>query len=246
MNNPGNLFPTYDLPPITADNFVGTTPVLIQPTPTPPLSLLSQVATFFRPRNQYIPPPIQENSHFGDLMPVPIPESTTRMYFINLNGINIDQKANKFRDLCKELRKADVQIFAAAEHNLDTNKFVVRQKLDAAARQTFPHHCLQTATSSIPAEKCFKPGGTLLLAQGDIVGRIKDRGSDSLSRWAWMKLVGQDRQIITVISAYQVCVQNSNGSGTTAYHQQESLLRQRGTKKAKPHKFFHRDLKEFI
>jgi hypothetical protein len=35
-------------------------------------------------------------------------------------------------------------------------------------------------------------------------------------------------------------------TGTTAYHQQESLLGQRGVKKAKPRKYFQQDLNEFI
>lgn len=73
---------------------------------------------------------------------------------------------------------SDIQLFAGAEHNLDTNKFAVRQSLQNIARQSFTHHSLQTATSSTKADRFYKPGGTLILAQGDMVGRIKDRGSD--------------------------------------------------------------------
>jgi hypothetical protein len=141
---------------------------------------------------------------------------------------------------------SDIQLFAGAEHNLDTNKFAVRQSLQNIARQSFTHHSLQTATSSTKADRFYKPGGTLILAQGDMVGRIKDRGSDSLGRWTWMKLVGRNNKIITIISAYQVCVRPTNRTGTTAYHQQESLLRLKGAKKANPRKYFHRDLNEFI
>ena len=179
-------------------------------------------------------------------MQVPIAPHTTHLYFINLNGINLDKHAIQFRDLCEEIKRSDIHLFAAAEHNLDSNKFAIRQALQNTARQAFPHHCLQTSTSSIPADKFYKPGGTLLMAQGAIVGRIKDKGSDSLGRWSWLKLVRQNKRIITIISSYQVCSQPTHQTGTTAYHQQESLLRQRGAKKAKPRKYFHRDLKEFV
>jgi hypothetical protein len=61
-----------------------------------------------------------------------------------------------------------------------------------------------------------------------------------------MKLVGRNNKIIMLISAYQVCVRPTNRTGTTAYHQQESLLHLKGAKKANPRKYFHRDLDEFI
>jgi hypothetical protein len=129
---------------------------------------------------------------------------------------------------------------------LDTDKFAVHQLLQQTAHRTFPHHVLQTSTSSIPADKFYKPGGTMLLAQGDVVGRIKARGSDSLGRWSWLKMIGRNKRLITVISAYQVCIRPTYATGTTAYHQQESLLRQKGIKKPKPRHYFYRDLKEFI
>jgi hypothetical protein len=179
-------------------------------------------------------------------MPIPSPPNTTRLYFINLNGLNLEKKAVKFRDLCEELRKADLHLFSAAKHNLDTNKFAVQQNLQNIARKSFPHQCIQTATSSTLANKFYKPGGTLIMAQGDLVGRIKDRGSDSLGRWSWMTMVGKNQRLVTVISAYQVCIRPTNRTGTTAYHQQESLLRQKGIKKAKPRKYFQHDLDEFI
>jgi hypothetical protein len=191
---------------------------------------------------------MKTNEVFGNDMHIPISPDLTRLYFINLNGLSLKDKSVKFRELCEEIQASDIHLFAAAEHNLDTNKFAVRKCLQDTARKTFKQHSLQLATSSIPAEKFYKPGGTMIMAQGDIVGRIKERGSDPLGRWTWIKLVGKDQKLITLISAYQVCAKPTNRSGTTAYHQQESLLRQRGIKKAKakPRKYFYRDLNEFI
>ena len=100
------------------------------------------------------------------------------MYFININGINLEKQAVHFRDLCTKIKKAGIHLLALAEHNLDTNKFAIRQLLQQTAQKGFPHHVMQTSTSTIPADKFYKPGGTMLLAQGDVVGRIKERGSD--------------------------------------------------------------------
>jgi hypothetical protein len=157
-------------------------------------------------------------------MTIPNLPTNTRLYFININGINLSKNAVQFRDLCTKIKQADIDILAVAEHSLDINKFTVRQLLQDAARQTFPQQLLHSSTSSIPADKFYKPGGTMLLAQGDIVGRVKERGSDSLGRWTWLKLIGRNNRLITVISAHQVCVRPTYSTGTTAYHQQESLL----------------------
>jgi hypothetical protein len=174
------------------------------------------------------------NKVFGDTMMIPLQSHMTRLYFINLNGINLEKKAAKFRDLCKEIQTSDMQLFAAAKHNLDTDKFAVRQSLQNITWQSFTHHCLQTATSSTNADIFYKPGWTMIMAQGDLVGRVKDRGSSLLGRWTWMKLVGCNNRIITLISAYQVCICPTNQTGMTVYHQQESLLRLKGAKKANP------------
>ena len=209
---------------------------------------MRRFAAIYHPRSITKPDPIliKNSDVFGYTMPTPAPTNTTRLYFINLNGLNLEKKAVNFRDLCEKLRKADVHLFAAAEHNLDTNKFAVQKSLHDIARRSFQHYNLQTATSTILAKNLYKPGGTLLMAQGDLVGRIKERGSDSLGRWSWMTMVGKNQRMITIISAYQVCARSSKRTGTTAYHQQESILRTRGIKKAKPRKYFYRDLNEFI
>jgi hypothetical protein len=82
---------------------------------------------------------------------------------------------------------------------------LVSQKLLNIAHQSFSHHSIQLATSAIPTDKFYKPSGTLLLANGDLIGRIKDKGSDYMGWWSWMKFVGKNQRLITIILAYQVC-----------------------------------------
>ncbi len=200
------------------------------PSPTHPISItpiLRSISAFFQPRpiiRQHYDIPLKPNDIFGDPITIPINPSKTRLYFINLHGLNLSKNAVQFRDLFNKIRKAEIHLFAAAEHNLDTNKFEVRQLMQLTAKQTFSHHAIQTAASSIPADKFYKPGGTLLMAQGDITGRIKEKGSDHMGRWSWIKFIGRNSRIITVISAYQVCVRPIHATGTTAFHQQQSLL----------------------
>jgi hypothetical protein len=107
--------------------------------PTPPTTL-RQVVDFFRPRIARNPviPQIKINTVYGDPMAIPSESATTRLYFLNLNGINLEKQSVKFRDLCEEIKRSDIDIFAAAEHNLDSNKFAVRQALQTIARKSKP------------------------------------------------------------------------------------------------------------
>jgi hypothetical protein len=137
VNSTGNPFEESvnepsQLPHDVLNQFAGLHTPSDAPLPINPVlpTTLHQLASFFRPRStpavHTIP---KDNNIFGDTMIIPSPSNTTRLYFINLNGLNLQKKAAKFRDLCEEMRNANVDLFAAAEHNLGTNKFAVRQSL---------------------------------------------------------------------------------------------------------------------
>jgi hypothetical protein len=142
VNSTGNPFHSliYEHPNTFLDQFAGI-PTEIDPThPTPqaqpPTTAINQFAAFFRPRPSIPEPiPMQNNDVFGDPMQTPAPSNTTRLYFINMNGLNLQKKSVKFRDLCEDVRKSNIDVFAAAEHNLDTNKFAIRQSLQDIARK---------------------------------------------------------------------------------------------------------------
>ena len=138
VHNHGSLSSLDPAPHQTFDTFPGVpvTPSTFQFTPCDPPTLRNRIASFFRPRN-IIPTPVNlptVNDIFGNSMAIPLHSHTTRLYFINLNGINLANDAVKYRDLCKELKTSQIDLFAAVEHNLDTNKFSVRQRLQKTAR----------------------------------------------------------------------------------------------------------------
>jgi hypothetical protein len=117
-------------------------------------------------------------------------------------------------------------------------------------KRNFHHYSLATSSSSIQASSSFKPGGTLNLVHDDLVGRISSKGSDHLGRWSYHKKFGKSSQIITIITAYQVCKRSSRtvtpDEGMTAYVQQERLLREEGHANINPRKHFCKDLISFI
>jgi hypothetical protein len=153
-----------------------------EPQPT----LLTNFSVIILPHKQQTSTPMQLNEVFADTMQTPVATETKRSCFIKLNRLNMQKKAVNFRDLCEELRKADVHLFAAAEHNLDTKKFAATNR-----------------PASIPTS--FYNNGNQLNHHPQTLQarRYKDRGRDSLGRWLWIELPGKNLKLITLVSAYQ-------------------------------------------
>jgi hypothetical protein len=149
----------------------------------------------------------------------------------------------------EEMKRMDVDITCLYEINLDTHKSRVKKLLYENANQIFDYSRLSIASSAIPSDNEFKPGGTLLLSQGNVTGRFLEKGSDHMGRWTYQTFLCKSNRRLTIISAYQVCEQsirvNSKVKTLTATAQQTSELRQQG-RTVTPRQAFVKDLKQFI
>jgi hypothetical protein len=136
---------------------------------------------------------------------------------------------------------------AVQEHNLDHNQFVVvRDSFNTAARQIHHKYKLEIGSSDTQTVTTYKPGGTALIAQGNITGRVYAHGSDPHGRWSYMTLNGTAGVITMIISAYQVCTKPTNPQGITAYHQKETVFHRQHRSNTNPHYNFRHDLIKFI
>jgi hypothetical protein len=165
------------------------------------------------------------NDFKGDLMQHKDHE-TFRLFFDNQNGFNLTSKGAAFKELCEDQLLLQANYGGIAEPCLDTNKYQVRQTLHDIAKQTFQSYALDMASSPVTAANNYQPGRVMSIMHGHMIGRIKSRGNDKQGRWTYIKLLGRSDKVITLISAYQVCV--NARTGTTAYHQQQSALIQCG------------------
>ena len=86
----------------------------------------------------------------------------------------------------------------------------------------------------------------MILATDGITGRVIQQLSDELGRWTHLQMAGRNGRILNFITAYQVCARPTNPTGTTAYHQQESLLRTQGRADSHPRRNFRKDLTAFL
>jgi hypothetical protein len=181
------------------------------------------------------------SDHVGDPLP-PDCTYTSRFLFGNKNGLQLSDGGEKFSLFCEEVQRIHGDHVGIAEPNIDDTYWETNDIIHRTAKRTFAHVCVDTATSPISTGSKYKPGGTMSMALGNLVGRIIDRGGDSLGRWSFIRYTGIGHRTVMVVSAYQVCVRPTNTHGTTAFHQQQAIFQRERRSDINPRSNFKKDL----
>jgi len=194
-----------------------------------------------------IPPErIRNNDPVGDVL-TKKKEDVFRVYFQNVNGLKLDSMGGDFSEACYVAAEVQADVLGIAESNIDFTKFHVRTTCYDAIKKILSRSKLTVSDTPIQTKGTYKPGGTMLLSQGSILGRLVDSGKDEMGRWSYQKFAGRNNIIVTVIAAYQVCQKNVSHKGRyTAAAQQESLLRQRNESDTNPRRHFRQDISKFL
>ena len=195
------------------------------------------------------PPPPSDNYYIGDVMSLPKPSNTTRLYFHNVNGISISQPGT-WDTMCSHIRDMEVDVAMLAEHKLDTQQPKVLSRLYSDSRKIFgaDTFAINATSTSIRAQTPHKPGGVMTLLTGDIKGRVLENGHDPHGRWVYTKLRRATGPPITVITTYQVIDTNPKQAGPTTYATQ-LFAAYTHEKRSEPHKLRHHhanDLQLFV
>ena len=122
-----------------------------------------------------------ENECIGDPLLLDKPPGTTRIYMQNVNGFHLGP-ASTYCAAMEHLRDMEVDHAMFCEHKLDTTKPKVTPLMYQHSQRVFGLGAfrLKAASSQIPYESNYKPGGTMSVSVGHITGRIKEQGRDPL------------------------------------------------------------------
>ena len=186
-----------------------------------------------------------ENIPWGDVLCEKQPE-TTRIYVVNLNGLQLDARGGKFDTVCRVLKEVQADVFCGQEHNVDVTQAPLRTILFDTAHQHWERHRLAIGTTPIQFKTPFKPGGTMIMSIGSITGRLKKQLRDKWGRWAIHEYVGKNGRQLAIISAYQPIVKGGPPGKITVAAQQISLLLQTKTKVTNPRTAFRSDLTNVV
>ena len=160
-------------------------------------------------------------------MKTPKPRNTTRLYAQNINGIQISPHGGDLHEICQHIEKHEIDNFGLIEHNLDQTKDKVKTTLHKHTRQYLKQSKLTIAGTPIKMTHNYKPGGTMTLTTGNMVGRLISTGTDDLGRWSRQSFHGKSGKRITILHVYQTPRSTIKPGQVTAAAQQYSLLRQR-------------------
>jgi hypothetical protein len=88
----------------------------------------------------------------------------------------------------------------------------------------------RSVTSSMQTKETgYLPGGTAMITQGPISGRVYRRGADHLGRFTWMAFRGKDGTGVIAINGYRVSQHRGTVAGeNTAYMREWEVLRREG------------------
>jgi exonuclease III len=156
------------------------------------------------------PPPssstvVSVDKWVGDEFPPHRESGSTRVYFVNANGIWYGTKGGKMNEVCARVLEGNIDIIGIAETKLDTNMACVIHTCHQSVQRHFDNSKLIMASSTRSYGSTYKVGGTLQLSRGSITGRVVASGTDGMGRWCWATYNGSANRRVMVITAYQVC-----------------------------------------
>ena len=185
----------------------------------------------------------EEDEWWGDEM-TSKQDDTIRIFHQNVNGMKYDRLGGDMGWYAHFMKDHQIDIMGISEHNVDNCSSKVATTILEAIRRTSKELNLNLGGTKTKTDTPYKPGGTLSLVQGNMRGRVIDKGKDDMGRWVYEKLRGKKGRNMYVITAYQVCKDNPTAN-LTAAAQQLSALKQSGDN-ATPREAFKRDLSKFV
>ena len=138
------------------------------------------------------------------------PENTYCLFCINPNRITMTATHNDLNEMCYTLNSYSINTACINEHNLDTHKHTVKQKIYRTCHRQYHHSKVSLASTSIPSMTTFKPGGTMMFSQGLVTARISHQHSDPCGRWCYQTFSCKNYIKLCVITVYQPCPSSSH------------------------------------
>jgi hypothetical protein len=106
-------------------------------------------------------------------------ENVVRIVFKNINSLPQEKSHNKNEILFSEIIESNADVYCAAEVNIAWQNIDARNSLYERCQGKFEFSKSIYANNRDSSYKgSYQPGGTMLIAQGNICGRICETGKD--------------------------------------------------------------------
>ena len=119
----------------------------------------------------------QRNDYFGDKLTTK-PTEHLRIISLNINGLDLGKGEHSLLQLCLNLQDKGVDILCLTETNVNWQHHHLVQRFSTTLKTAWPKQkiSLCTSNSSLPWNSNYKPGGTAIIALGNISSAIITKG----------------------------------------------------------------------
>ena len=159
-------------------------------------------------------------------------QNVLRAALQNINGISYSAEHIALEEI-DAMDSFNIDLLGMTEINFAMN---LDRRLQLASALQMRFTGSRVISSSMKSKNDgYLPGGTTMITQGPLSGRVYRCGSDHLGRFSWMALRGADGTGIIVITGYRVCQNKGTTAGTnTAYMREWAMLREEGYQNPDP------------
>ena len=194
-------------------------------------------------------------------------KTTLRIYYNNCNSLAINDLINtkrrqkeekkkrrflgeskedsKFEQMMEQLMKWEINIGCLSETCTDWSIPITKTVIKTVSSKFDQNGTWTTSTSNMKTGSLYKPGGTGTFINGEISGKIVERGEDAtnMGRWNYVTIQGKNDRRVNIITGYRCGPHRIKNMGsTTAFFQQYTIMRENGDYNPSPAKQFLDDL----
>ena len=151
-------------------------------------------------------------------------ENSTRIVLRNISSLPKDKIHNKNDILINEIMQCQADIYCATETNIAWQNIPAEDRVYERFKGKLEFAKYTSANNKDKEFKgTFQPGGTLIITNGNICGRIQETGTENhtLQRWSWQKFRGTNNRQLVIATVYRPVF--SNGPLST-YQQHKAVL----------------------
>ena len=133
------------------------------------------------------------NVHFGGDIGQKPQEQSTRIFFQNVNRLELNTTAHTLLTTCIGMQDNQIDIAYLAETNTNWTHYKGKRQLNRIVRKQWKRAHITTSNIENKVTTLYQPGGTAIISTKKISPRITDSGVDpqGMGRWSYITINGK-------------------------------------------------------
>ena len=164
--------------------------------------------------------------YYGDKISKSKSKRNIRVVFQNINGLRVTKETDKRDNIRQFINTYKIDIFAAAEVNINWKIVSKKQSLPSLAKEWFDNsRAIASHNILVNTKTSHQQGGVAIITSGDMASKVSQSKHDPclMGRWCSVQYRGKRGVFLRVVSVYVPIVTSSHGNKTVFAQQQSAL-----------------------